>query len=183
MAKLSVWSLWFGSIAALFGTVVFAAGSAALPKHLKQEELYNPAIVTAWLKANAATADKVFANQFFEHALKDKKRKAWGPAGKGFCESALFYPTPSALAECANADTRSLGNTRSREKSFSRHSLGDMQRIESLYRSAIAADAVLNTLSAKAKEEMRQNADCLAAFIHVGKSQSECQPLQAYGLK
>ena len=128
MAKLSAWSLWFCSVAALFGTVVFASGSAALPKHLEQRELTDPVIVTAWLKANSAKADKVFANQIFEHAVKEKKRKAWGPAGKGFCESALFYPTPSALSECANAVTRSLGSTRSREKSFPQYSLGDMQR-------------------------------------------------------
>lgn len=183
MAKPSAWSLWLSSVVALFGTAVFASGNAALPKHLEQRELTNPDIVTAWLKANAATTDKVLANQFFERALKDKERGAWGSAGKGFCESALFYPTPSALSECANAVTRSLGSTRFREKSFSQYSRGDMQRVESLYRSAIAADVVLNTLSAKKKKETRHNADCLAAFIRAEKMQSDCQPLQAYGLK
>ena len=183
MAKLSAWSLWFGSSVALLGTVVFASASAALPKHLEQEELSNPATVTAWLKANASTADKVFASQFLGRALRDKKRGAWSPAVKGFCASAQFYPTPSVISECANASTHLLGGIRAWEKSFSKKSRGDMQSIEALYRSAIAADAILNTLNAKEKEELRQNADCLAAFVRTGKIQPDCRPLQTYGLK
>jgi hypothetical protein len=56
-----------------------------------------------------------------------------------------------------------------------------MEHIVSLYRSAIAADEVLNTLSAKEKVELRGNVDCLAAFLRTGKSESDCQPLRAYG--
>ena len=60
MEKLSVWSLLFVSAVALFGSVVFASGSTALPKHLEQRELTDPARVAAWLKENAATVDKAF---------------------------------------------------------------------------------------------------------------------------
>lgn len=183
MGKLSAWSLLYGSVVVIFSGAAFASGSAALPKSLEQRDLTNPARVTAWLKENAATADKPFARRFFDHALKDKARKAWGPAAKGFCESALFYPMPDALSECANADAHSLGNTRAREKSYAQKSRSDMQSIESLYRSAIAVDAVLNVMNEKEKEQLRQNADCLAAFVRTKEMQPDCQPLQAYGLK
>lgn len=183
MEKLSVWSLSFVSVVAFFSAGVLASESTPLPKSLEQRELTDPARVAAWLKDNATTADKAFARRFFDHALKDKKRKAWGPAAKGFCESALFFPMPDALSECANADAHSLGSTRARENSYSQKGRGDMQHVELLYRSAIAADAALNTLSAKKKKEARQNADCLAAFVRTEKMQPDCQPLQAYGLK
>ena len=62
----------------------------------------------------------------------------------------------------------------------SRH---DMTHFEALYRSALAADAILNTLSADEKKEVLQNADCLAVFIQSKKILPDCLPLRAYGLK
>ena len=52
MAKLSVLSLWFGSAIALLSAS--ALGDAIQPKPLKQGDEYNPALVSAWLKANGA---------------------------------------------------------------------------------------------------------------------------------
>ena len=169
MQKPLVKSSWFVSIAALLGTMIFSVTNAA-PMPLEQRDLTNPAKITAWLQKNAATADKARAKQFFDDALKDKKRGAWGRAGKGFGESAQFYPTPGAISEYANAALHSGGERRAREKTYAQHSQADMAHFVALYRSVLAADAILNTLSVAEKKQARQNADCLAVFFSHRKS-------------
>lgn len=180
MAKLSVRSLCFGSVFALLSSTVL--GDVIQPKHLEQGDEKNPALVADWLKANGATADKARAELFFKDGMKDKKRGAWGPAAKGFGASLLFYPSPHALSEYAYVRLRGLGETRAREKTFSQYKQSDLASVEPIYRSALAADSVLNTLSPSEKEQTRQNADCLAAFVQSAKMQANCRPLQIYGL-
>ena len=181
MAKLSVWSLWLSSALTLLGAS--ALGAVIPPDALEQGDLKNPSTVAVWLKANGASADKARVALFFEAGLKEKKRSKWGPAEKGFVASALLYPAPNTLIEYANAVLHSLGAARAREKTVAQYMRTDMIAIESIYRSALAADAVLNTLSATEKKQIGQNADCLSAFIKSGENQIDCQPLQAYGLK
>lgn len=181
MAKLSAWSLWSASVLVLLSAS--ALGDAPPPKPLEQKELSDPALVSAWLKANGATADRAQAERFFNSGLKAKKMSSWGPAVKGFGASAVFYPAPKALIEYANASLRSASAIRVREKTVVQKSKVDMAYIESIYRSALASDAILNTLSVSEKEEARQNADCLAAFVQTEKMQADCAPLQTYGLK
>jgi hypothetical protein len=180
MAKLSVWSPWLSSLFMFFSATVFS--DAMQPGHLEQRDLKKPAVISEWLKSNGATADKARAKLFFDEGLKDKKRGAWDPAAKSFGESALVYPTPHALIETANADLHALGNTRARKKNYAQKSRSDMTSVELIYRSALAADAVLNTLNTEEKKQTQQNADCLTAFIQSGKIQPDCLPLQAYGL-
>ncbi len=181
MAKLSAWPLWLSSALTLLGAS--ALGDVTQPKPLEQRDLKNPISVSVWLKANGASADKVGAAWFFKEGLKEKKRGAWGPAGKGFVASALLYPAPNALIEYANAVLHSVGAARAREKTVPQYMRADMIAIEAIYRSALAADAVLNTLSAPEKIQTSQNADCLTTFVRSGKTQPNCQPLQTYGLK
>lgn len=179
-AKLSVRSLCFGSVLVLLAGVTL--GDAIQPQPLKQGDEGNPALIAAWLKTNAVTADKTRAEQFFKFGLKEKKRGAWGPAGKGFGASLLFYPSPHALSEYAYVRLRGLGEIRAREKTFSQYKQSDLASVEPIYRSVLAADSVLNTLNATEKEQTRQNADCLAAFVQSAKMQANCRPLQMYGL-
>ncbi len=183
MTKRLVRSLWLSSLLLGCCGSAVASGSAILAKPLEQRELNNPVRVATWLKENAAKADKVLARRFFDQALKDKARKAWGPAAKGFCESALFFPTPHALSECANAVAHSVGSTRSRENTYSQKSGEDVQHIQSLYRSAMAADVVLVVMTDKEKAQIHHHAECLAKFVQTRQMQANCQPLQAYGIK
>ena len=180
MAKLSVRSLWFGSAIALLSAT--ALGNAVQPKLLEQKDIYDPVVVSAWLKANGATADREQAAWFFKHGLKDKKRGAWSPAGKSFGASALYYPSPQTLIEYANAALHSLGGARAYEKSFAQYSRRDMTSFEPIYRSVLAADAVLKTLSTAEKAQTQRNIDCLIAFVRSVKFQANCPPLEAYGL-
>lgn len=181
MEKLSVRSLCFCSVLSLYGSA--ASGDAIQPKSLEQGDEKNPALIAAWLKANAPMADKVRAEIFFREGLKAKKRGAWGPAGKGFGESVQLYPAPNTLIEYANALLHVLGDSRARKKTTAQYKESDMKSVEWIYRSALAADGVLNTLSTTEKEQVRQNADCLAAFVQSAKMQPNCPPLQIYGLK
>ena len=180
MAKLSVRSLWKSSVLMLLSAS--ALGNTIPPKSLEQGNEDNPALIAAWLKANGATADRARAEWFFKEGLKEKKRGAWGPAVKDFGASVQHYPSPQTLIELANASLRSLGGVRAYEKSFAQYSRRDMTAFEPIYRSVLAADGVLNTLTAAEKAQIQQTSDCLAAFVRSVKFQANCPPLEAYGL-
>lgn len=172
---------------------VFALlGSAIQLDPLKDEA--DAVLIAAWLKTYGATADKAGAALLFKAGLKQKKQRNWYLAVDSFCESARYYPTPQALSECANAHLHNYADGYPSRDALAKYDreererVGEMIRgsiryVESIYRSALAADAVLNTLTTTEKKQTRQNADCLATFIKSGKAQSDCQPLQAYGLK
>ncbi len=182
MRKLSAWSLLFGSIVALFGTVLFASGNAPPTKLLEQDDLTKPAVIAAWLKTNSATAKRNEAELFFKNALKDKNRGAWGPAVKGFGISALRYPAPGTLIEYADVSLRSARIARERKQPDIQSDRNSLAYIESIYLSALAADSVLNTLTPAEKQQARRNADCLGVFVTTGTIQPNCAPLQTYGL-
>lgn len=179
MPKRSVRSLWFASVLAL--PCACALGDE--PPMLSQDDLSKPAVVSAWLKENGAKADKARAKTFFDAGVKAKSQKRSGPAGKAFGESAGYYPTPQAINEYADITVRMLGETRTRNKDRHAHEKSDLASTESLYRSALAADAVLKSLSADEKQRTLQNADCVGIFIKSGVVQSSCPPLQTYGLR
>jgi hypothetical protein len=72
MGRTSASSLWFVSLMLVSNTVVFASGSAPLPKRLGQRDLANPEVISAWLKAHGATADRELAARFFDRAQIDE---------------------------------------------------------------------------------------------------------------
>jgi hypothetical protein len=57
----------------------------------------------------------------------------------------------------------------------------DITTVQALLRSALAADAVLNTVSGPERRQVRQDSECLAAFLRSGEDQGNCRPLQIYG--
>ncbi len=184
MAKQSAWFQWCGSLVAFASTLTVAANIT--PPRLAQDDLYKPGAIVTWLKTHGATADKEAANAMFNDGVKLKKRGEkgdWGPAVKSFCASALYYPAPKTLIACADVQLHSLGVSRHREKNISRYKQRDMISIEAIYRSALAADGVLNALTPSEKVEIKQNTDYLAAFIRAGKVLADCHPLQTYELK
>ena len=179
MEKHLAQSRWLISIFLLPCAMAFALDELVL----NQDDLYKPEVVSAWLKKNGAKADKARAKLFYDEGVKAKKRKNWGLAGKGFGDSALRYPTPQAINETAEVELRMLGEIRDRNKDRKVHLKSDLASAESLYRSALAADSVLNTLSVEDKQRTRQNAECVSAYVKTGTAQSACAPLQAYGIK
>ncbi len=118
----------------------------------------------------------------FDAGMKAKTQKRFGPAGKAFGESAIYYPTPDAIREYADINLRSLGEIRERNKNRAEYMKSDLSSALALYQSVLASDAVLTTLSATEKKQTKQNVDCLAGYLRTEKAQTPCPPLQAYGV-
>ncbi|MCA1857175.1 hypothetical protein LE190_14745 [Massilia oculi] len=168
----------------------FASGAAwsdllarekPVPK-LAQTELHEPAVVAAWLKENASKADQAAAKEFFDLGTREKSEHRWSPAVKSFGESAIRYPSPRTLNEYADILLIFFSNIRAREKDIRAHAANDLTAVESVYRSAIAADSVLNTMTQHERQQTRENADCLAAYLRSRTGTATCKPLHKYGL-
>ena len=158
------------------------AQDAGHPVHyLTHDELKNTEFVVNWLKTKSAGADRKIADWYFKHGMKDKRKNYCSGAAKDFAESMIRYPSPRALIEYTDAKICMLGAIRARTKSVAQHMQSDLKSVDGFYRSALAADGVVNTLSAAEKEQTRQNADCLSAFVKSEEVQTNCPPLQAYG--
>lgn len=133
--------------------------------------------------ANRNALDAQAAQAFFQQGVQSKQQRRWGPALKSFAESALRKPSAPSLVEYAEAHLRLLGEVRAQESGDAPYTQRDLTFAERLYRSALAAEAVLPELSAQQREQTRRNADCLAEYLRSGSAQQACEPLQSYGLK
>ncbi len=178
MPKPLVRSLWFASVVALGSGYAFGDD----PPMLGQDDLKKPATVSAWLKENGDKADKARAKTMFAAGLQAKAEKRFGPAGKAFGESAIYYPTPEAIHEYADVQLHTLGEIRERNKDRGQHMKSDLSSALSLYQSVLASDTVLATMSAAEKQQTKQNVDCLAAYLRSEKASMPCPPLKAYGV-
>jgi hypothetical protein len=178
MAKQLVAFLLFASAAAWSNAQVPEQSAPTMT----QAQLYEPARVAAWLKENAAKADKARAAQSFDSAVKKKAQRRWGPAGKSFGHSALHYPTPRALNAYAEIMLIFLGHERRRDGDLHAHAASDLRSSELLYRSAMAADSVLHAMTAEERQQTRENADCLATYVRDRTALATCRPLSHYGL-
>ena len=146
---------------------------------LPQEKVSDPEFVTTWLQSNK-NIDQTDAKRFFQLGMKDKARAAWSPAAKSFGASMLLYPGPEALHEYIEAHLRGLAMVRQREGNIQEKLEADMAGALRLYRSALAADTVLRTLSAAERAEIQAHADCLQAYAASGRPDMDCQPLHWY---
>lgn len=186
MAKQSARHLWFASLLALPCAWVIGSDlpnvAIGTPPMLTQDDLRKPAAVSEWLQKNREHADKGKAREFFVAGQKAKAQKRFGPTGKAFGESAIYYPTPETISEFADVTLGMLGEIRSRNKNRKEHLKSDLISAESLYRSALSADSVIKTLSDSERRRIRLNADCVGAYLQSGSSSPTCPPLRIYGL-
>jgi len=148
------------------------------PPMLQQEALSKPELITGWLKQNAA-ADRRDADWFFKTGVKAMTDRRWSLAAKAFGDSALRFPTPQALMEYADAWLHMLHEIRSSPGNAPVAAEPDLAHAEKIFRSALAANALLNSLNAREKEQTEQDATCLASYIqsHV---ETDCRPLHLY---
>lgn len=176
MRKRMTRSAWFASASLL------AAVCSASADPLSQRDLHNPERVEAWLTTNKNALDAKAAQAFFQAGVQSKQQRRWGPALKSFGESAIRKPSAPTLIEYAEAHLRLLGEVRAPETD-AQYTQRDLSSAERVYRSALAAEAVLPELSPQQSEQTRRNADCLAEYLRSGSTQNTCEPLQSYGLK
>ena len=118
----------------------------------------------------------------FDAGVKAKAQKRFGPAGKAFGESAMYYPTPEAIREYAEIELRTLDEIRERNKNRDQYLKSDLSSALGLYQSVLASDAVLATMSTAEKKQTQQNVDCLTSYLSSEKAPAPCPPLQAYGV-
>ena len=178
MVKQLALSLWF--VSAILLPDVMAQEITNTDKYLTDEELRNPEFVSNWLKTKGVTADKKDAERFLNYGLSAKKNPNWSGAAKTFGESMIRYPSPQALTEYADANLIMLGIVRAREKSVKQKMASDMKHALDFYKSALAADAVLDSLPKSEKERVRNNVDCLEVYLRSAEVQRNCEPLQNY---
>lgn len=148
------------------------------PPMLQQDALSQPEAITDWLKQNA-NVDRTKAERFFNYGVKAKGEQRWSPASKAFGESAVHFPTPQALNEYANAWLHMIHRVRTSPGNAPTAAEPDLEHVEKIFRSALAANEVLNSLNAQEKEQIERDASCLTKYLQ-SHEDIDCRPLQIY---
>ena len=164
-------------------SLLAGAAARAAPPMLSQGQLHEPAAVAGWLKEYGHGADRDGAALAHAEGVKDVQRRDFGAAVKGFGESALRYPSPQAILAYTDAQLRFLGGLRAHNKNRAKHQDSDLRLFESLYRSALASNAVLATMNASERRGVQGHADCIAAYRRAKAGAARCAPLLTYGLQ
>jgi len=149
---------------------------------LAQEDLERPEVVAAWLKANAASANRKREEAFIQMAKDAARQRNWGAAAKGFGQSAMHFPTPQALRGYADASLRVYGPVRARTGETFREK-SDLAGAQRVLDTAAAADAVLNELSPADKRALEQDRACLQSYLEDNLAPADaarCAPIAAY---
>ncbi len=170
------------TVSLLASTLLWPCPSAqaqSLPL-LRHKQLHHPPFVAAWLKQNGSSANRLRAQQLLDIAVKEHVQQSWDSAGKAYAASALHYPGPHALNGYAEARLRALASIRAQHRDGGAHLHSDLRSVESLYRSALAADTVVSGLSAAEKAQTRHKADCIAAYLTGQSGAGPCDPVQTY---
>lgn len=160
------------------------AWAAPQARHfLKQEQLQEPALVSAWLEKHAASADRKRAALAYDDGLAAARQHDLSGAVKSFGESAIRLPAPDALNAYADALILSIAGLREYRKDRAEHQEADLLTFEGVYRSALASDDIMRTLSAPARQQTIDNAECIADFRRNRTVLANCRPLARYGLR
>ena len=152
---------------------------------LSQQQLEQPAAVVAWLKKHGAAADRQRAARAHAFGVEEEARGSLDTALKAYGESAIRLPTPGALITYARLATRYYGRLRAARGDHHAFQDADLRSVEMLYRSALASDDVLTTLSARERRQIAANAQCIATFRGANKQveHAGCAPLLDYGVR
>lgn len=105
----------------------FAWATPQMPHFLKQEQLQEPALVTAWLEKHAAGADRKRAALAYDDGLAAARQKDVSGAVKSFGESAIRLPAPHALNAYADALIVSIAGLREYRKDRAEHEEADLR--------------------------------------------------------
>jgi hypothetical protein len=148
-----------------------------MEKYLTLEQAGDAVFVARWLREKGPRANRKEAELYFQWGIRDKRRRHWPGATRSFRESMIRYPGPRALSEYAYAELRMLGATRAEDTHGGQHKPAEMRRALNFYEAALAADAVLNSLSIIEKDQLHKYADCVARSLRAKKALPGCQPL------
>jgi hypothetical protein len=160
--------------------VAVAAPAAVAQTELKLADLASPETVSTWLRQHGNNADRSMAKRMFDIGARARdQRNNWGPAYKGFAESALIYPAPETLVEYANATLHGIAEMQGRDGTQG-HSDAVLSQVLRLLTSAQAAQDVLGTLGTARVRRLRANIACLSGHLRQQAAVGPCGPVEAY---
>lgn len=176
----SRWPITLG-LAASLAVMGGLAQAQPAPPMLSEDDARDPAAVVRWLQTHQVK-DRQEVQWFFMQGMRERQRGNLSAAVKAFGESMVRYPSPQALSEYADTQLRMLSQVRSREGNLQDRMQADMALTLDFYRSALAANSVLGTLTEAQKNRLQGQADCVAAFVATGQVDSarDCPPLSIY---
>jgi len=150
---------------------------------LTPQQLEEPAAVVAWIHKHGQSADRKRAAQAHEFGVSEQKRGAIASALKGYGEAALRQPTAPAIITYTDLSITYRGELRTYLKDHDEFQTMDLRSFESLYRSALASDDLMPTLSAQERARVAANAACIDVFLKNRSGVESCGPLKAYGAR
>lgn len=156
------------------------SGCSAQGKYLSEEEVADPDFISSWLQTHDAGPELDEAKFFLDLAQKEKQRRNWSAASKAFGEAMIRYPSPTAVAGYADSMIQMLGQIRARDETYEKHSLADLQRMLNFYKSAAAADGILNSLGNQENALLQSKVDCITGFVESKSTAASCDPLKLY---
>ena len=175
---------WLTRRGLLFSALVVlataASASATTQAELRLADLESPDAVTTWLRLHGNSADRSMAKRMFDIGARARdQRNNWGPAYKGFAESALIYPAPETLVEYANATLHGIAEMQGRDGARDgRNAI--LSQVLRLLTSAQAAQDVTGTLGAAQASGLRADIACLSAHLRKPVPAGKCGPVEAY---
>jgi hypothetical protein len=175
---------WFASLGLVAAITATGCARAKPAEPLAQAQLHNdPPAVAAWLRKHARQADRDMAAALAKQGAKDEARGDWSAASKGYGASALYYPDPAMILQYARVQTLSAAKVRAHERRPDLQG-ADLAGILGLYRSAMAAQGVLGSLTPRQVAETEAAIRCLTsddmAKLPPG---ARCDPLQRYQME
>lgn len=146
---------------------------------LTQEDLAQPGRIVAWLEQHADAASDPAAATWFEQGRAAEAAGNWSKAVKAYGESALRYPASSTLLRHADVSVVAIAAVRARAGTAG-VAKQELAAIRDLYRSVVAADAIVHRLSPEDAMAAAHAVACLSAFVESGADDGNCLPLTRY---
>lgn len=141
---------------------------------LNAHDLKNPDKLLAH-RQNVTLQDREMAKKLYQHALQAATKDS-ASAVKSFSESALIYPTSTALMGLAEHRAKMLAK---KDEKVKRHALAD---ILSYLTSAQQLNAVDKLLASNDLNLLAQDKVCTEQFLANKPSKGACRPVQWIGL-
>lgn len=160
--------------AVLFFAIFSLTSGCMAEGRLAAEDLKNPDKLLAH-RQNATQQDRHLAQKMYQHALQATKKDS-ASAVKSFGESALIYPTSSALAGLAEYRAKMLVK---KDTTVKRAALSE---IVQYLNSAVRLNAVDQMLANGEQNQIVQDKVCTEQFLANKPSKDACRPVQWIGL-
>jgi len=170
------------ALSLLLASSALAESQAAQYDSLSADQIQDTEYVKKWLARKDLKIDHASIKFLNEQAEKREKTQYWDAAAKSYGEAMLLYPSPEAILNYTNAQYKMLKRIRERDSNPEQKKFSDMSRFLHRYRSAMAADEVLHTLTDNQRNALKTDIDCLEKYTGTKQFQPGCDPLIGYGI-